>query len=264
MSDLTKLTLAEAREGLRAKQFSADRADAGVPRRHRGRQQAAQRLRAGDAGARAGAGQGERRAAGQGRGAAARRAAARHQGPLLHQGRAHDGVLQHPRRLHADLRVDRDAEPVGRRRRHAGQAQLRRVRHGLVERDELLRAGRPIPGGARAPTWRWCRAAPRAARPRRWPPTCASPPPPPTPAARSASPPPSPAPSASSRPTGAARAGASWRSPPRSTRRGRSPRRCAMRPSCCATWRAWTPRTPPASTRRCRTTRRRSARASRA
>ena len=104
---------------------------------------------------------------------------------------------------------------------------------------------------------RWCRAAPRAARPRPWPPTCASPPPPPTPAARSASRRPSPAPSASSRPTGAARAGASSRSPPRSTRRGRSPRPCAMRPSCCATWRASTRRTPPASMRPCRTTRRR-------
>ena len=36
---------------------------------------------------------------------------------------------------------DRDAELVGCRRRHVGQAQLRRVRDGLVERDELLRPG---------------------------------------------------------------------------------------------------------------------------
>ncbi len=121
----------------------------------------------------------------------------------------------------------------------------------------------PIPGGARAPTWGWCPAAPRAAPPRRLPPTSASPPPPPTPAARSASPRPSPAPWASSRPTGAARAGVSWRSPPRSIRRGRSPRPCATRPSCCATWRASTPRIRPASICPCPTTRRRSARASR-
>ncbi len=57
--------------------------------------------------------------------------------------------------------------------------------------------------------------------------TCASPPPRPTPAARSASRPPSPARSASSRPMAAARAGASSPSPPRSTRPAPSARRCA-------------------------------------
>ena len=132
--------------GRRARRAAAekvlrDRADASVSGGRRGGQQAPECLRAADAGSRAATGQGQRRASGQGRGAAARRPAARHQGPLLHQGRAHDRVLRHPRWLHAHLRVDRHAEPVGCGRRDAGQAQLRRVRHGLVERDELFRAG---------------------------------------------------------------------------------------------------------------------------
>ena len=70
------------------------------------------------------------------------------------------------------------------------------------------------------------RAARRAVRPRRSRPICASAPPAPTPAARSASRRPSPASSASSRPMAAARAGASSPSPRRSTRPARSPARC--------------------------------------
>ena len=101
----------------------------------------------------------------------------------------------------------------------------------------------------------WCRAAPRAARPRRWRRGSASGPRRPTPAAPSASPPPSPARSGSSRPTGAARAGASSPSPPPSTRRARSPARCGTPRSCCAPWRAPTRRTRPAPTCRCRTSR---------
>ena len=77
-----------------------------------------------------------------------------------------------------------------------------------------------------------CRAARPAARRRRWRRGCASAPPRPTPAAPSASRRPSPAPSASSRPTGAARAGASSPSRPPSTRPGRSRGRCATAPSC--------------------------------
>ena len=65
---------------------------------------------------------------------------------------------------------------------------------------------------------------------------CASARPAPTPAARSASRRPSPAPSASSRPMAAARAGASSPSPPRSIRPGRSRAPCAMPRSCCARW----------------------------
>ena len=61
------------------------------------------------------------------------------------QGHAHDRVLEDPRRFQADLRVDRRRQSVECRRGHAGQAQLRRVRHGLVQRDERLRAGRQSP-----------------------------------------------------------------------------------------------------------------------
>ena len=92
-----------------------------------------------------------------------------------------------------------------------------------------------------APTRRSCPAARRAVRRRRWRHNCAWARPAPTPAARSASPPPSPARSASSRPMGAARAGASWPSRPRSTRPDPSPARCATPPSCCARWPATIP-----------------------
>ena len=49
MTDLAKLTLTDAREGLRKKQFSVGRADAGVSCGYRGRQQALERLRVADA-----------------------------------------------------------------------------------------------------------------------------------------------------------------------------------------------------------------------
>jgi Asp-tRNA(Asn)/Glu-tRNA(Gln) amidotransferase A subunit family amidase len=78
----------------------------------------------------------------------------------------------------------------------------------------------------------WCPAALRAVRRLPLPRICAPAPPRRTPAARSASPRRSPARSASSRPMAAARAGALPPSPRRSTRRARSPAMCAMRPSC--------------------------------
>ena len=81
----------------------------------------------------------------------------------------------------------------------------------------------------------------------------------PTPAARSASPRRLPASSASSRPTDAARAGVSWRLPLRSTKPGRSHAQCATPQSCCARWRDTIPKTPPAPICRCPTTRPRSA-----
>ena len=59
-----------------------------------------------------------------------------------HQGRPHAGVQPHPRRLQADLRIHRHRQSVARRRGDARQAQHGRVRHGLVERDLLLRPGR--------------------------------------------------------------------------------------------------------------------------
>ncbi len=68
-----------------------------------------------------------------------------------------------------------DAEPVGRRRGHARQAQQRRVRDGLVERDERVRPGRQSMAAQRhgARPTSSCRADRRAARRRRSPPTCA-------------------------------------------------------------------------------------------
>jgi hypothetical protein len=53
------------------------------------------------------------------------------------------------------------------RRGHARQAELRRVRDGLVQRELRLRAGAQ-PLGHRCA----CRAAPRVARPRPWPRAC--------------------------------------------------------------------------------------------
>ena len=106
--------------------------------------------------------------------------------------------------------------------------------------------------------------APRAARRRRSRRGSASAQRRPTPAARSASRRPLPARLESSRPTAAARAGALSLSPPRSIRLDRSPRMCATRRSCCARWPGTIRRTPPASMRRCPITRRPSAPRSRA
>ena len=61
---------------------------------------------------------------------------------LLHQGRALDRMLAHPAQFRAHLRIDRHAEPLGRGRGHARQAQHGRVRDGLLQRDELFRAVR--------------------------------------------------------------------------------------------------------------------------
>ena len=77
-----------------------------------------------------------------------------------------------------------------------------------------------------------CPAVPLAVRPLRSPHACAPVPPQPIRAARSASRPPSPALSASSRPMAVARAGASSPLPPRSIRPVRSPATCVMRRSC--------------------------------
>src|SRR5229473_3181370 len=79
----------------------------------------------------------------------------------------------------------------------------------------------------------------------------------PTPAARSASRQRSPASSASSPRMGAVRASASWRMRPRSIRRARSPALCATPPSCWPRWPATTIRTRRRSMWRCPITRRR-------
>ncbi len=56
------------------------------------------------------------------------------------EGIADHGRLAHPRRLRAALRVDRDREALGCGRGADRQDQSRRVRDGLVDRDQLLRA----------------------------------------------------------------------------------------------------------------------------
>ena len=258
MNELTALTIADARAGLKTKEILRRRARRRASCRDREGARA-QRLCAGDAGAGAGDGEGLGRAHRQGRRRSAGRHPARRQGHVLHRGRAHHRLLAHPRQFRADLRVDGDAQPLARRRGAARQDQQRRIRHGLVERDlvhgpgdlAVAAPGRQHAAGAGRLVGRLGRggrgASVRSAQPA------------PTPAARSASPRRSPASSASSRPTAAARAGASWRSRPRSTRPGRSRARCATPRSCCARWRATIRRTRPRSMFRCRTTRPRSA-----
>ena len=165
------------------------------------------------------------------------------------------------------------AHLVARRRGDARQAQHGRVRHGLVERDVLLRTRRLAVAAAQLEREQGARRARRRqARPagarrlvgrlggggggaalsrrdrerhRRLDPPAGG-------VHRHRS--------ASSRLTAAARARASSPSPRRSTRPGRSPARCATARSCCARWRGTIPRIRPASTRRCPTTKRRSAR----
>ena len=50
-------------------------------------------------------------------------------------------MLKNPRQFRAALRIHRDLAALARRRRHARQAQQRRIRDGLVERDLVLRPG---------------------------------------------------------------------------------------------------------------------------
>ena len=265
MSELTALTIADARAGLKQKKFSAARAcrRASVPRSRRrarstpmcwrrrsGRcamaKAADARIAKGDAGPLEGIPLAD-------------------QGHVLHRGRAHHGLLAHPRQFRADLQVDGDRQSLARWRGDARQDQQRRVRHGLVERDlvhgpgdlAVAAQGRQHAAGAGRLVGRLGGggggASVRSARPA------------PTPAARSASRRRSPASSASSRPTAAARAGASWRSRPRSTRPGRSRARCAtaaiLLRSMAGPRRR---RTRPRSICRCRTTKPRSASRSRA
>ena len=131
---------------------------------------------------------------------------------------------------------DRHRQSVARRRGDARQAQHGRVRHGLVERDVVFRPGdHPVAAQGREHAAGAGRLVRRLGRRRRRR-SLRSARPAPIPAARSASRPPSPASSASSRPMAAARAGASSPSLPRSIRPGRSRAACAMPRSCCAPW----------------------------
>ena len=141
LTDLTALTLAEARDALKSRRRFQRRIDAGASRRDRARRRAQRLCRRHR---RSGAGDGgrERRAHRQGRGGAARGSAARRQGPLRHQGRSYAGLQPHPRWFQAALRVDRHRPSLARRRGDARQAEHGRVRDGLVERDLLLRPRR--------------------------------------------------------------------------------------------------------------------------
>ncbi len=121
MTDLTSLTLAEAREGLAKKSFtSLELTDAHLKAMEAARALNAFVLETPEQ-ARAMA----RDADGKiGKGArSARRHSAGDQGPVRHQGRAHHGLLENPRQFRADLRIDGHLEPLARRRGHARQAQ---------------------------------------------------------------------------------------------------------------------------------------------
>ena len=139
MSDLTDLTLAAARDGLRARKFSA----AELAQAHIARDRAPPR-RSTPSSPRRPSGRwrwpahADARLA-QRRGRPARRRAARDQGPVLHRGRADHRRLAHPRRLRAALRIDRHRQALGGGCGLPRQDQPRRVRHGLVEHDLLLR-----------------------------------------------------------------------------------------------------------------------------
>ena len=113
MTKLNKLTIAEARDGLRKKQFSASELT----------QSFLQAIEAANPAlnayilptpelALAQAKESDKRLK-VWRGAPARRPAARQQGSVLHGGRAHHGLLEDPRRLYAHLRVRRSAPTCG-------------------------------------------------------------------------------------------------------------------------------------------------------
>ena len=103
MTELTTLTIAEARDGLKQKKFSAaELADAHLAAIEKARSLNAYVLETPER-ARAMAKAADARIA-KGDAGPARRHPARHQGPVLHRGRAHDGVLAHPRQFRADLR----------------------------------------------------------------------------------------------------------------------------------------------------------------
>ncbi len=102
MTDLTSLTLAQARDALRREEFSAtELADAHLAAMAKARALNAFVLETPER-ARAMA-RAVGRAAGERRGRSARRPAARHQGSVLHRRRAHDGLLAHSRQFRSDL-----------------------------------------------------------------------------------------------------------------------------------------------------------------
>ena len=103
VTDLTGLTLAEARDGLKAKKFSATELTKAHIEAIEAANAALNAYVLPDARGGAGSRSRKRRAPCQGRGAPARGPAARQQGSVRHQGRAHDRVLEDPRRLQAHV-----------------------------------------------------------------------------------------------------------------------------------------------------------------
>ena len=74
----------------------------------------------------------------------------RHQGPVLHKGRGQSGRVEHPARVPARIRKHRDAATVRRGCGDAGQAEHGRIRHGVQQRDLVLRKRRePMAAGGR-------------------------------------------------------------------------------------------------------------------
>ena len=103
---LNRLTIAEARDKLRAREIHRRRTDRGLPDRHR-RRRGAERLRPPDARDRPRPGQSRRRPARGGRGAGALRHPAGDQGPVLHRGRPQPGRVEHPEGVPPGIRIDR-------------------------------------------------------------------------------------------------------------------------------------------------------------
>ena len=141
MTDLTSLTLAEARDRLKSRAMSSLE----ITKAHLEAIERAKALNAfiattADKALEMAEASDVRLAKGEG--GPARGAADRRQGSLRHPRRAHAGLQPHPRRLQTALRIDRHRQSVARRRGDARQAQYGRVRHGIVERDVLLRARR--------------------------------------------------------------------------------------------------------------------------
>ncbi len=148
---LHTLTVAELAAGLRGPALLEPRAHPALPRPHRAAGAGAQRLRHrhGRPGPRRCPAR--RRAAGEGRGRAADRRAHRPQGHLLHRRHPDDLRVADAVELRRALRRHGRRALAGGRHGAARQDQHGRVRHGLVERDQLLRPGQePVGPEARA------------------------------------------------------------------------------------------------------------------
>ena len=90
---------------------------------------------------------------GLGLGGPAHRAAARSQGYLLHPGRQDQLRFAHARQLRRRHTTRPCREAQRRRHGHARQDEHGRVRHGLVERDQLLRSGEESVGPETGAGW---------------------------------------------------------------------------------------------------------------